>query len=401
MPNQRLCRTARSGRPVSLVSITIEEEDEMKLCDFGQRSGHKVPRISIGAMRLPKDVDAAVALLRHAIDRGMRYIDTSRGYGESEWIIGLALKDGYRDKVILSSKWSPWNMMVAPSDNTSSDCVRRRIKESMKRLDVDYLDYYQVWSINGREHYDRIVAKGGMVEGILKAKEEGLVGHLGFTTHDSVENLLAYIEEADWCEILLTTYNLMNIQYAPVIESAHAKGIGTVIMNPVGGGRLAEKSPILMALAEEVGAVSIPDLAIRYALSNPYIDTILNGLSKLSDVTDSLASVQRGVFSADHIERIDTYLNDIRERAASFCTDCKYCMPCPEGIDIPAIMSCINDIRCWGWEDRARTRYENIKGKKADACVQCGKCEEACTQQLNIMQEMSSVNSMFGKQSSD
>ena len=225
----------------------------MNLCDFGQRSGHKVPRISIGAMRFPKDTDVAVSLLRYAIDRGMRYIDTSRGYGESEWIIGFALKDGYRDKVILSSKWSPWNMMVDPSDDTSSDCVRRRIEESLKRLDVDYLDYYQVWSINKREQYDKVVAKGGMVEGMLKAKKEGLVGHLGFTTHDSVENLLTYIEEADWCEVLLTTYNLINIQYAPVIEAAHAKGIGTLIMNPVGGGRLAEKSPVLMALAKEVG----------------------------------------------------------------------------------------------------------------------------------------------------
>ena len=373
----------------------------MELRDFGQRSGHKVLRISIGAMRLLKDVDVAVTLLRHAIDRGMRYIDTSRGYGESEWIVGLALKDGYRDKVVLSSKWSPWNIMVAPSDDTSSDCVRRRIEESMKRLDVDYLDYYQVWSINTREHYDKVVAKGGMVEGILKAKEEGLVGHLGFTTHDSVENLLSYIEEADWCEILLTTYNLINIQYAPVIESAHAKGIGTVIMNPVGGGRLAEKSPILMALAKEVGAVSIPDLAIRYVLSNPCIDTMLNGLSKLSDVTDSLASEQRGPFSAAQLERIDTYLKDIREKAASFCTACNYCMPCPEGIDIPSIMSCIHDIRYWGWKDRARTRYENIKSKKADACVQCGKCEEVCTQHLNIMQEMSCANSMFGKKDTD
>ena len=156
-----------------------------------------------------------------------------------------------------------------------------------------------------------------------------------------------------------------------------------------------------MALAKEVGAVSIPDLAIRYVLSNPGIDTMLNGLSKLSDVTDSLASVQRGAFSAAHLERIDTYLKDIRERAASFCTACNYCMPCPEGIDIPAIMACIRDMRYWGWKDGARLRYENIKGKKADACVQCGKCEAACTQQLNIMHEMSSANSMFGAQGAD
>jgi hypothetical protein len=107
---------------------------------------------------------AASALrARAAIDAGMRYIDTSRGYGESEWLIGRALKDGYRDKVLLSTKWAPWITKVQPSDKPSSDCVRRRIEESMKRLDVDYLDYYQVWNIDSREHYDQAVRKGGSV----------------------------------------------------------------------------------------------------------------------------------------------------------------------------------------------------------------------------------------------
>lgn len=373
----------------------------MKLRDFGKRSGHEVPPISIGGMRLPKDLDSAVAALRGAIDQGLRYIDTSRGYGESEWVIGRALGDGYRDKVILSTKWSPWITPIDPSDNTSSDCTRRRIEESMSRLGVDYLDYYQVWNIDSREHYDRAVARGGMVDGMLKAKEEGLVGHLGLTTHDTVENLLTYIEEADWCEILLTTYNMLNIQYAPVIEAAHAKGIGTVTMNPVGGGNLAENSPTLTALAKEVGAVSAADMTVRYVLSNPCIDTMLCGLNKPSDAVDSIASAGRGVFSSSQMKRINDYCAEVREKITAFCTGCKYCMPCPEGIDIPAVMSCIHDIRYWGWEDRARKRYKDLPGKKADACVECGKCEDVCTQHLGIILEMSYANSTFGDQSAD
>ncbi|MCF6176617.1 MAG: aldo/keto reductase [Victivallaceae bacterium] len=367
----------------------------MKLRKFGQRNGHQVPRLSIGAMRFPKDVDCAVALLRDAIDKGLRYIDTSRGYGESEWILGLALKHGYRDKVILSTKWSPWITKIAESDNSSSDCVRRRIEESMKRLDVDYLDYYQVWNIQSRECYDKAIAKGGMVDGILKAKEEGLIGHIGFTTHDSVENLLIYIKEADWCEILLTTYNMLNTTYAPVIEAAHAKGIGTVIMNPVAGGKLAEQSPVLMELANKVGAVSVADLAIRYVLSNPNIDTMLNGLNKTEDTTHSIASVERGAFLPAQIEIINRYLEKIKGQVSAFCTNCKYCIPCPVGIDIPGVMSCIQDARYWGWEESARTRYGNIKGDKADACVQCGKCEKICTQNLKIINEMAHAVEMF------
>lgn len=370
----------------------------MKLRSFGKRSGHEVPQLSIGAMRLPKDADCAVTVLREAIDRGLCYIDTSRGYGESEWILGLALQDGYREKVFLSTKWSPWVTKIAESDDSSSDCTRRRIEESMKRLRVDYLDYYQVWNIDSREHYDQAVAKGGMVDGILKAKEEGLVGHIGFTTHDSVENLLTYVKEADWCEILLATYNMLNTQYAPVIAAAHAKGIGTVIMNPVGGGKLVEQSQVLMALARELGAVSVADMAIRYVLSNENIDTMLNGLSKLDDVNDSTASMERGVFSAVAIDRINSCVENIKGQVSSFCTACKYCMPCPEEIDIPGIMSCIQDVRYWGWQDSGHARYRSMKGKKADACVRCGKCEEACTQHLKIMNEMAWVVDMFSEQ---
>lgn len=367
----------------------------MKLRNFGQRNGHQVTPISIGAMRLPKDVDLAVELVRNAIDRGMCYIDTCRCYGESEWIIGRALKDGYRKKVLLSTKWSPWISKITDSDDTASDCMRRRIEESMRRLDVDFLDYYQVWNINCRAVYDQAVAKGGMVDGIIKAKADGLVGHIGFTTHDSVENLLTYIAEADWCEILLTTYNMLNLQYAPVIEAAHAKGIGTVIMNPVAGGQLAEQSPVLMSLAQQLGAVSVADLAIRYILSNKNIDTMLSGISKPSDISDSNASIERGAFSASQLKTIDASLVEIKKQAAAFCTSCKYCMPCPAGIDIPAIMSCIQDERYWGWSTRAKRRYHNLKGSKADACTRCGKCEKICTQHLNIIEEMAYANKIF------
>jgi len=360
----------------------------MRVRSFGARSGFEVPSASIGAMRLPKDVDEAVALIRYAIDSGMRYIDTSRGYGESEWLLGQALKDGYREKVILSTKCSPWIMKVQPTDEPSADCTRRRIEESMCRLGVDYLDFYQVWNIDSREHYDAAVKKGGMVDGVLQAKEDGLVGHIGFTTHDSVENLSTYIDEADWCEIILFTYNLMNRTYAPVIEKAHSKGIGTLIMNPVGGGRLANPSSVLLKLAEEVGAASVPDMAVRYVLSNPNVDTILCGMQKISDVDDTIASSKRQPFTDQQMTRIDAFLDDISEKRAAFCTGCRYCLPCPQGIDIPAIMNIVFDDRSWGMHELAKRTYRGMGGSKADACTQCGACEKACTQKLSIMEMM-------------
>ncbi|HIJ64767.1 MAG TPA: hypothetical protein HPP77_02365 [Candidatus Hydrogenedentes bacterium] len=361
----------------------------MKRYDFGKRSGFKVPRATIGAMRLPKDDDEAVALIRHAIDAGMNYLDTSRGYGDSEIKVGKALKDGYREKVILSTKWAPWITKIEESDDASADCTRKRIEESMKRLDVDYLDYYQVWNIVNRETYDQAVAKGGMVDGIHKAIDEGSVGHTGFTTHDSVENLLTYIPEVDWAEIILFTYNLLNRTYAPAIQAAHQRGIGTIVMNPVGGGALAEQSSVLKKLADDAAARSVPDLALRYVLANHNVNTMLVGITRQTDVDDAVAATQETPFSPQTVAKIEGFLDGMTKENVGFCTLCKYCMPCPQEIDIPAIMSCIYDYRYWDLKKTARERYnKHMKGPKADACTQCGECEEKCTQNLEIAKEM-------------
>ena len=344
---------------------------------------------------MPHDTDEAVALVRHAIDSGMRYIDTSRGYGESEWAIGLALQDGYRKRVLLSTKWSPWVVKIQPGDDASSDCVRRRIEESMRRLRVDVLDFYQVWNISSPEQYAQAVARGGMVAGILKARDEGLVRHVGFTAHDTPENLLRYLGETDWAEVILLSYNLLDVRYAPVLEAAHRKGIGTIVMNPVGGGRLAHESHVLRNLAAKVGAVSGADLAIRYVRSNPDIDTLISGLTRLSDVDDTLASVERGPFGPDALEEMHRFISGIRLEASAFCTQCRYCQPCPAGIDIPAIMNLIFDARHWGWEAESRRRYQALNKPRAEACTRCGACEKKCPQKLAIMASLQDAIALF------
>ncbi len=363
---------------------------------FGNRSGFNVPQVSIGAMRFPEDTDQAVALIRHAIDSGTVYIDTSRGYGDSEIKLGKALKDGYREKVILSTKWSPWITKIEETDDASADCMRKRIEESMTRLDVDYLDFYQVWNIDSREHYDQAVAKGGMVDGIRKAMDDGIVGHTGFTTHDSVANLLTYIDEAEWCEIILFTYNMLNNTYAPAIDAAHRKGIGTVIMNPVGGGMLTKPSAVLAELAQAAGSTSLPDLAIRYILSNPSVDTIISGFSKPSDVTETLASSGSRLFSEEMMLMLRDKLDGILHGCQAFCTGCKYCLPCPQGIDIPGVMYGVGQDRFWGFEEHARTHFAQMNTPGPEACTACGACEEKCTQHLKISEEMAHAVARFG-----
>jgi predicted aldo/keto reductase-like oxidoreductase len=378
---------------------------QTKLTDFGKRSGLKVRPVSIGAMRLPQDTQQAVTLIRQAIDAGMIYIDTSRGYGDSEIKVGKALKDGYRRKVILSTKCSPWIKKVEPDDDNSADCTYKRILESMERLDTDYLDFYQIWNIDSFAHYRQAVAKGGMLDGIKRAMDEGLVGHTGFTTHDSPQNISRYINEADWCETILFTYNMLNQQYADTIAKAHDKGIATIVMNPIGGGMLAEDSPVIKAAAREaLGTEDITETAHRYLASNENIDTILCGINKLSDIDSTLENYQKPPLTKQEIAELEKAMQKLSSKNMGFCTACKYCMPCPQGIDIPSMMKVSYLVNMLLVPRKAEDIYNwNINENNPDrsavpsACIVCGQCEQNCTQHLNIMQEIKRVCDQFEK----
>lgn len=368
---------------------------------LGERSGLTIPRVNIGAMRLPQDVDEAIALLRYAIDSGMRYIDTSRGYGDSEIVIGKALKDGYRDKVILSTKWSPYIIKPDPKVDTSADCVRRRIDEQMQRLDVGYLDFYQLWNIMNPEQYAAMTKKGGMLEGILKAMDEGLVGHTGCTTHDTPENVLSRLDEMEWCEVLLLTYNVMNGEYAEVFKKAHALGIGTLVMNPVGGGTLTEDSPLFKDIITQTGSRDLPDLAVRYIHANTYITTTISGISKKSDVDAIIATAHQPLLSSEEYTAVVDVFTRLQVAHLNFCTGCSYCMPCPHGVNIPSIMDAIHYHRHLGMQETAKNKYAGIgtspwiKGNNADACIACGECTPKCTQKLDIPNEMEAARDIF------
>ena len=368
----------------------------MNIQPFGKRCGYKVADVSIGAMRLPTDTLEAVELLRYAIDSGMLYIDTSRGYGESEMVVGKALKNGYRKKVKLSSKCSPWNRKIQDTDDGSAASVRHRIDETLLRLDVDYLDFYQVWSVNSPETWETATRKGGMVDGIKQAMLKGLVKHTGFTTHEKPENLLKYLKTADWCEVLLVSYNLLNRSYEPVLAKAKELGIGTVVMNPVGGGKLAEESPILKRLAGEVGAVSVADLAVRYVLSNPDVDTILCGMTKKTDVEDSIASAERSDFPPTVVRKINNFFEQLSRETVQFCTNCGYCQPCPAGINIPGVMGAVYEERFLGFKEGARRSYQRaVRDIAVTACTECGQCESKCTQGLEIINELKRAFSRY------
>tara|TARA_B100000609_G_scaffold164390_1_gene136839 strand:- start:185 stop:1297 length:1113 start_codon:yes stop_codon:yes gene_type:complete len=370
----------------------------MKKRPFGTRSGLEVNPVSIGAMRFPDDMLDSVEIIRHAIDSGLVYIDTSRCYGESEFKLARALKDGYREKVILSTKSSPWVKQIQPTDDGSSDGIVRRIQEQLVRLDVDYLDFYQVWSLNNEENWEMATRKGGMVDGIKKARDMGLVKHIGITSHEKPEDIIRHLPDSDWMECILLSYNVMQRSYEKVIEKAHELGIGTIVMNPCGGGKFAENSPVLLKVAEAVGAKDVADMAIRYVSSNPNVDTMLCGMTKIKDIDDTITSVDKTPFTPEQI----AYINESFEAFSKekFCTGCKYCMPCPAGINIPNILNLIYEDRILGLKENAAKGYKSpwVSKVKADACTKCGQCMTKCTQKIDIIKEMEYAHANYGEE---
>ena len=365
--------------------------------NFGKRSGLKCHPVSLGAMRLPKDTNDAVKLIRQAIDAGMTYIDTSRGYGDSEIKLAHALRDGYREKVILSTKWCPWNLKIEADDDTSAERTYKRIREQLTRLDVDYVDFYQIWSINNPEQFEQATVPGGMLDGIRRAIQEGFVRHTGFTTHDSPANILRYIDQADWCETILCSYNMTRTTYQEVLAKAHAAGIATIVMNPIGGGVLAKESP---ALKEAIGCDSIVEIAHRYLAGDPNVDTILCGVSKLSDITNTIENFAKPPLTADERLAVEKAVASRSAEALGLCTNCGYCKPCPENIDIPAFMcGPIYLERGLGLTADAQQAYDNaLSNSDPTTCTQCGACEQKCTQKIAIIKELQFAVETFGPQ---
>lgn len=368
----------------------------MKKCLLGTRSGLSVPLVNIGTGRLPHDLDEAAALIRYAVDAGMVLIDSSRTYDNSELKVARALKDGYRDRVLLSDKWSPWAVKVEETDVPTSDCARKRIDEQLRRLEVDHLDFYLLWLLNTPEHFHLATRKGGLLDGVLKAHEEGLVGHIGFSSHDTPEHICGYLRDSDWCEVVVVSYNMINHHAASVLRQAKLLGIGTVIMNPVGGGKFIQKSRVFDALTDAAGIQSAPELAIRYILSNPNADTLLSGIAKAGDVDNTLFAVDKGPLSSGQIDQVQQLLDSMDAEISQFCTACGYCMPCPQGVNIPAVMACLERERFWDLPESARKKYRILRKHSADACIHCNECTSKCPQHLQVMEEMLTAQKILG-----
>ncbi|KNY27010.1 aldo/keto reductase [Pseudobacteroides cellulosolvens] len=374
----------------------------MNYRDFGN-TGVKISSLGFGAMRLPQinidgknvfDVEESIRIIHRSFELGVNYIDTAPYYcdGESEIIVGKALK-GWRDKVYLSTK--------NPIEDASGQHFLERLEKSLKKLDVEYIDFYHMWGIDLNCFNERINVKDGALSGALKAKEQGLIKHLSFSFHDKAENLPKLIDTGIF-ETVLCQYNLMDRSNEDAMIRAKEKGLGVVVMGPVGGGRLGAPSETIRNLLPGKVKTSA-EIALRFVLSNPNVSCALSGMGTMEMVEENcrLASMDSRL-SKSEVENVKAAMSENKKLEELYCTGCNYCMPCPHEVNIPLNFQLMNYHRVYGITDYAKDQYSQIgmfdwlKGKKAEECIECGICEDKCPQKLEIRKQLKETASVLG-----
>lgn len=367
------------------------------------KTGISLSRLGFGAMRLPMreengkktvDYERSTPLLHRAFELGVNYVDTAPYYceGDSETAVGKALK-GWRDKVYLSTK--------NPIEDNSGDHWRERLERSLKKLDTDYIDFYHMWGISLETFRNSIDVKGGPLEAARRALDEGIIRHLSFSFHDDPENMLPILESGAF-ESVLCQYNLLDQSNAAGMARAQELGIGVIVMGPVGGGRLGQPSPVIRSMLERE-THSTAEIALRFVLANPNVNVALSGMENITQLEENVrvGSVE-GPLTEEEYKRVQRMIEETYRLRDLYCTGCKYCMPCPQGINIPHVFSLMNYHRVYSLTDFARGQFKQLQtpvaerqepwtkewGEDPAHCVECGACESHCPQKLKIMEQL-------------
>jgi predicted aldo/keto reductase-like oxidoreductase len=371
----------------------------MNYRNFGN-TGLKISGLGFGAMRMPVieqegktviDEKQAIGMIRHAIDEGINYVDTAYPYhgGESELLVGKALKDGYREKTYLATKSPVWLI------NSEGD-FDRLLDEQLQKLQVDYIDFYMLHAI-GRDKLDDKIAKFNLLEKMEKAKDQGKIKYIGFSFHDTAEafvEIIDYYDKWDFCQIQYNYIDINNQAGTAGLEYAAAKGIPVIVMEPLLGGKLAAPPKnVVEALAPSKTPV---EWALDFIWDRPEVSLLLSGMSTPEQLEENLIYASRasvGMLSDEDKQMYDKAKVIYDTMALVSCTKCQYCMPCPNGLNIPDIFEAYNMTASVGM-DQAKEKYNAFDLRAAD-CISCRLCEEECPQHIEISMVMGEVDKVF------
>jgi len=341
----------------------------------------KVSALGFGCMRLPTrrinklraKTDESIELIRYGIDKGINYIDTAWPYhlGDSEKIIGEALKEGYREKVHLVTKLPIFIVR-------NSKHFDKYLKSQMKRLQTDYLDSYLFHALN--EGQFKKVKTLKLIEKMEAAKNEGLIRSIGFSFHDTLPVFKEIIDYYPW-DITQIQYNYVDTSVQATTEGltyAHSKGIAVVIMEPLKGGTLVNPHQEVLNIlnSSEINRTPV-DWALQFLWNKPEISVVLSGMNSKKMIAENCKSADQSGINSLSIkeENIIREISKVyRQKIVVPCTACRYCMPCPEGVDIPQNFACLNNVSLETSRFRrftARRAYRKLSSSKKKVIDSC------------------------------
>lgn len=336
-------------------------------------------------------IERSVKIVLCALERGVRYIDVSHTYSR-----GLA-------QTVLKRAFSrtnlPYNVTIKCSrsmDSTSDDAMRR-CESSLYALGINHASYFVIWGISSYEEFADSLAKGGIYEGALKLKAQGIIDHICFSTHAKATDIVKIIRSGAF-EGVTISYSLLNcLAMSEVLDAAESCGIGVSIMNPLGGG-LIPQNPQFFSFAQNKGESTV-QAALRYVAAQPAVQVLLSGVSSLEQLEENLSAVRMP--SLERPEKRVLRVNAGFKQVEGFCTGCRYCDGCPKDVPIYEIMQSRNALLFSSENAYGRTQKDILSNihlfrkLKSDfqifpdsvdnPCIGCGACERKCTQHLNII----------------
>ncbi|MCL1831007.1 MAG: aldo/keto reductase [Oscillospiraceae bacterium] len=371
--------------------------------------GYDVSALGLGCMRLPRlettdssgevDKEKAIELIQYAVDNGVNYFDSSFTYhnGQSEAVIGEAFDGGRRQKAIIATK------QRYPSMQNSKEVMRANLETTLKRLRTDYLDLYLIHNVNINEWEG--VKELEVFEEYEKFKAEGMIKAIGFSYHGNLELFKEVINfyDFDMCQF---QYNLlMSDRELPNegLELAYSKGCAVVVMEPLRGGGLASAPKEVLDIYSRCNLERTPaEWGLRYVMDRPEVSVVLSGMSTLEQLKENIATFtapdaipycltenEKQILANARL----TYLN----RTSIPCTGCEYCLPCPQGVNIPDIFSKYNEGYRFDKFDNARRTYMFSKtaGTDGSHCVGCGECLAKCPQSIDIIEQVAKAHKVL------
>jgi hypothetical protein len=369
----------------------------MKYRKFGKLDW-KVSALGFGGMRFPIlnnnfgniDEPEAIRMMRYAFDHGVNYVDSAWGYhyGNSEVVIGNALQNGYREKVRVATKLPCFEVK-------SYEDFDRLLNEQAKRLQTEKIDFYLLHGLNRREWPK--VRELGVIKWAESAIANGRIGYLGFSFHDDYEIFQEIVDAYDNWTLCQFQYNYMDEEFQAGtrgLHYAHRKGLAVVVMEPLRAGRLARPPEKVAKVWANAPAHGTPqEWGLRWVWNHPEVNVVLSGMSTMEQVIENVAYAEHSQPNNLTSDELDL-IGRVREAYLSLnqvsCTACRYCMPCPNGVDIPRIFELYNDAIIYADSRHPRWAYGvNSPGilkteSRADKCIKCDQCLEKCPQKLPI-----------------